>query len=82
MIQKETFLSKSMNMGQAIGMATALLGGLFTFYTQTQIKLSELQMRIESQEVISIELHSKIDQIITGQNEVKVLLAQYHRSEK
>jgi hypothetical protein len=82
MIQKETFLSKSMNMGQAIGMATALLGGLFTFYTQTQIKLSELQMRIESQEVISIELHSKIDQIITGQNEVKVLLAQYHRGEK
>lgn len=82
MIQKETFLSKSMNMGQAIGMAAALLGGLFTFYTQTQIKLSELQMRIESQEVISIELHSKIDQIITGQNEVKVLLAQYHRGEK
>lgn len=68
------FLDKTISMGQLLLLAATIVGTAITFYTQTEIRLKELELRVSLQERKIADFNTKMDKIIDGQNEIKVIL--------
>lgn len=68
------FFNRGIKIGEAIIICLTILGTAITIYTRTEIRLNELELRIGLQEGRMNEIDRKIDRIIEGQNDIKILL--------
>lgn len=74
MDKQENFFDRTISMGQLLLLAATIVGTAITFYTQTEIRLKELELRVSIQERKVADFNTKMDKIIDGQNEIKLIL--------
>lgn len=83
--EKQALLKKEITLGELIGMTIIVLGICFGFYTSTNQTLENHEIRIENVEKAGTEqkaelqrrfdqLNEKMDELIKGQNEIRVKL--------
>ena len=74
MDKQPNFFDKTISMGQLLLLAATIVGTAITFYTQTEIRLKELELRMTLQERKIADFNSKMDLMIQGQNDIKIIL--------
>lgn len=74
MDKQSNFFDRTISMGQLLLLAATIVGTAITFYTQTEIRLKELELRMTLQERKIADFNTKMDKIIEGQNDIKLIL--------
>jgi len=73
---KESFLKRGVSLGELIGFAITVIGATVIFYTTVQVRLSALEMRMESSMDFQKRVESKLDEIKDDVNRVKIEVIQ------
>jgi len=73
---KESFLKRGVSLGELIGFAITVIGATVIFYTTVQVRLSALEMRMESSMDFQKRVESKLDEIKEDVNRVKIEVIQ------
>lgn len=60
--------------GQLIGAAVVVLSAVLMFWKTTDVRLSALELRMNSQEKTNEQINMKLDKVQEGINDVKVTL--------
>ena len=63
-MEKEQSPKRTITLGQALAVAVTILGALITFYTQTQVRMGNMEIRmhdVESRDAEFEKINAKLD---------------------